>query len=122
MRDKKRIDRVVVEKIIHYCDDIENLIQRFGATLEHFISDSAFQYSCGMCIIQIGELTTRLSEDFKIQHSDIAWKEIKGLRNIHAHDYESLDFEEIWSILTEDIPNLKNKLQKILLEMQEQNL
>ena len=121
MRDKARVDRVVVEKIIHYCNDIENLIQRFGTTLEKFISDSAFQYACGMCILQIGELTTRLSEDFKIKHSDIAWKEIKGLRNIHAHDYESLDFEEVWNILTEEIPELKNKLQKILLEMQEQN-
>ena len=119
MKDKKRVDRFVVEKIIHYCKDIESLIQRFGSTLEKFISDAAFQYSCVMCIIQIGELTTRLSEDFKIQHSDIAWKEIKGLRNIHSHDYESLDFEEIWSILNEDIPDLKNKLQKILIEMQE---
>jgi uncharacterized protein with HEPN domain len=121
MRDKKRVDRVVVEKIVHYCNDIESLIKRFGSTLEKFISDSAFQYSCGMCIIQIGELTTRLSEDFKNKHADIAWKEIKGLRNIHAHDYESLDFEEIWNILNEEIPNLKNKLQKILVEMQEQN-
>ena len=121
MRDKARVDRVVVEKIIHYCNDIENLIQRFGTTLEKFISDSAFQYACGMCILQIGELTTRLSEDFKNQHSDIAWTQIKGLRNIHAHEYEKINFNYIWITLTEEIPELKNKLQKILLEMQEQN-
>ena len=112
MRDKNRVDRVVVEKMIHYCNDIE---------LEKFNSDFAFQYSCGMCIIQIGELTTRLSEDFKNQHSDIAWTQIKGLRNIHAHEYEKINFNYIWITLTEEIPDLKNKLQKILAEMQEQN-
>ena len=95
MRDNNRVDKIVVEKIIRYCNDIESFIQRFGSTAEKFNSDSAFQYSCGMCIIQIGELTTRLSEEFKNRHAYIDWKNIKGLRNIHAHDYERLDFEEI---------------------------
>ena len=43
------------------------------------------------------------------------------MRNIHAHEYEKINFNYIWITLTEEIPDLKNKLQKILLEMQEQN-
>ena len=67
-----------------------------------------------MCILQIGELTTRLTEDFKNQHSEIAWNQIKALRNIHAHEYEKVDFNYMWQILTEDIPELKKSLQEIL--------
>lgn len=67
-----------------------------------------------MCIIQIGELTTRLTAEYKAQHAEIPWKQIKGMRNIHAHDYERVDFEVMWNALTEEIPALKDSLAKIL--------
>ena len=66
MKDKNRVDKVVVlQKIIGYCNDIEIFTNRFGNNFENFKSDRAFQMYCGICIVQIGELTTRLSEDFK---------------------------------------------------------
>lgn len=106
-------DKIILQKIIDYCDKTEILIERFGATYEKFVSDFGYQMACGMCIIQIGELTTRLTEDFKNQNLEIAWTKIKGLRNIYAHDYESVNLKMIWEILTEDIPKLKEDLQKI---------
>lgn len=33
------------------------------------------------------------------------------MRNVHAHDYEKVDFDTMWKTLTLDIPDLKNKLQ-----------
>lgn len=118
MRDKNRVNKTVLKKIINYCNDIENLIERFGNSFENFEKDFAFQYSCGMCIIQIGELTTRLTDDFKEKYSSIEWQRIKGLRNIYAHEYESIRFEILWEVFTEDIPELKEKLQKILSEIE----
>ena len=114
MKKKPRnTNKIVIQKIIKYCTDIEKLQQMFGNSFEDFNSNFAFQYSCGMCIIQIGELTTRLSDEFKNQHSEIAWNQIKALRNIHAHDYESVRFDVIWEILTKDIPELKKSLKAI---------
>lgn len=114
MRNEKNVDEIILQKIIDCCESIAGLIKRFGDNYEIFISDFAFQMSCGMCIIQIGELTNRLSEEFKSENPEIAWREIKSLRNIHAHEYEKIDFEEIWQILTKDIPDLKFQLEKIL--------
>ena len=108
------IDKITIQKMIGYCNDIERMIKRFGNTFEDYMSDVDFQYSSGMCIIQIGKLTTRLTENFKKQHSEIAWNAIKAMRNIHAHDYEGVDFARIWDTLTEDIPELKKSLQEIL--------
>lgn len=116
MRDKNRVNKVVVKKIIGYCIDIVNLKKMFGSTFEEFEKNFAFQYAAGMCIIQIGELTTRLTEDFKNQNSEIDWIGIKGLRNIYAHDYEKIDIELVWDALTKEIPDLKEKLEKILAE------
>ena len=117
MRDKNRVNKVVLKKMIEYCSDIEENFAKFENPAEEYISDKFFRYACDMCILQIGELTTRLSEDFKENFSEIAWKQIKGLRNIHVHEYEKVDFEEMLKILQNDIPDLKEKLQKILEQM-----
>lgn len=114
MRDSNRVNRTIIKKIIEYCEQIENLIERFGATFENFKSDKAFQLSCSMCIIQIGELNKRLSEDFKIEHSDIPWRAIKAMRNVLVHEYEEVNLQSAWEDLTRGIPELKLQLEKIL--------
>ncbi len=110
----ERTDRVILQKIVGYCDTISELTERFGKTFDNYVSDNAFQLSCSMCIIQIGELTTRLSNDFIARHSDVPWREIKAMRNIHAHDYENVDLSTMWETLTEDIPKLRDSLKYIL--------
>ena len=67
-----------------------------------------------MCIIQIGELVGRLSDDFRSAHEDIPWYEIKALRNLHAHDYENVNMELVWEAITIDVPELKKNLEALL--------
>ncbi len=56
-------DIVVLSRIIKYCEDIDDLMKRYGSDMEKYKTDISFQYSCNMCIIQIGELVTRLSDE-----------------------------------------------------------
>ena len=114
MRKRRDTNRIVIQKMVGYCDDIQTLRTRCEDSFERYISDIGFRYACDMCILQIGELTTRLTDEFKVQHSDIPWHEIKGLRNIHAHEYESVNLNYMWDTLTRDIPTLKSQLEKIL--------
>jgi uncharacterized protein with HEPN domain len=109
-------DREVILKMIKYCNDVEQLMEKYNSDFEAYKTDISFQYSCNMCIIQIGELVSRLSEDFLEKHSQIPWYAIKGMRNLHAHDYEKVDLNIVWNTLTEDIPDLLNKLDIILNE------
>jgi uncharacterized protein with HEPN domain len=109
-------DREVILKMIKYCNDVEQLMEKYNSDFEAYKTDISFQYSCNMCIIQIGELVSRLSEDFLEKHSQIPWYAIKGMRNLHAHDYEKVDLNIVWNTLTEDIPDLLNKLDMILNE------
>lgn len=120
MKNENRdLNKIVLQKIIKYCDDIETVMNEFNYSFELFISKITFQYTCSHCIVQIGELTTRLTEEFKNQHAEIQWKLIKAMRNIHAHDYESVKLDKVWNTLINDIPELKEKLTKILDEMNE---
>ena len=66
-----------------------------------------------MCIIQIGEFVSGLDDDFVKKYSDIPWRQIKGMRNIYAHDYDIIDNDIIWETITEEIPELREKLQAI---------
>lgn len=36
------------------------------------------------------------------------------MRNLHTHDYENVDMEIVWNTLLEDIPTLKQSLEKLL--------
>lgn len=121
MQSENRVNKVIIQKIIGYCNDVEELKNIFGNTFEEFQSKFAFQYSCGMCIMQIGELISRLPENFKEKHSEVAWIKIKGLRNVYAHDYESINLEKVWKIFNENIPELKENLTQILSEMENQD-
>lgn len=88
---------------------------RFDKDFELYKKDLSFQYACNMCIIQIGELANRLSDEVKEANKDIPWRAIKGMRNLHAHDYENVDLEIVWNTLAEDIQALKETLEKLLL-------
>ena len=112
----KRSDRIILLKIISYCDDVQLLMERFGYDYQTYCSDITFRYATNMCIIQIGELVGRLSEEIIEKNKQIPWRAIKGMRNLHAHDYDNVDHEIVWETLKSDIPALKQELVIILHE------
>ena len=95
--------RMTVRDIVDYAAFI---------TSENFVQRDA----CCFYLLQIGELARTLSDSFKDVHDDIPWKQIRGLRNMVAHNYGHVDFEIIWSIVQDDIPVLFEKLHAILNE------
>ena len=107
-------DREVIIKMIKYCHDISFLMEKYQSDFQTYKSDISFQYACNMCIIQIGELVSRLSDEFLELHSQIPWHAIKGMRNLHAHDYDRVDLSIVWNTLKEDVPELLKQLEEIL--------
>ena len=100
-------DKSILRHIIKYCKDIAEFIDRFGKDFDIFTNDKAYFNAVSMCILQIGELSAGLSEDFRLKTSDkIPWSDIKGMRNIVAHDYGALDEALVWETATSDIPSL----------------
>ena len=100
-------DQSVLQHIKGHCDDIEGFVKRFGKDFDIFTSDKAYFNAVSMGILQIGELAGSLSEEYRAKTSGkIPWSNIKGMRNIVAHDYGSLDEELLWETAIEDIPVL----------------
>ena len=114
----KNEDAVIIKKMIKYCNDIQTLMVRFDKDFEQYKKDISLQYACNMCIIQIGELANRLSDEVRETNKDIPWRAIRGMRNLHAHDYENVDLEIVWNTLVEDIPLLRKKMELLLCDTQ----
>lgn len=107
-------DKIVLKKIIQYCDEVKQLIEQCGGTKENFMNDMACRYACAMCMMQIGELSNRVSDEAKVQMSVIAWNAIRGMRNVLAHDYVSVNWDVIWSTLRMNLPLLRSACEQYL--------
>lgn len=102
---KKNID--ILEHIKSYCEDIVKSVGRFGNDKTAFDMDRDYRNSVCMSLLQIGELTGHLTEDFRDEtKKEIYWPAIKGMRNLFAHNYGAVDIERVWETVISDIPQL----------------
>jgi len=62
----------------------------------------------------IGEAAANMPESIQEQFADIPWGKMKGMRNILAHEYFGLDNQVLWKTIQEDLPPLKQALEKLL--------
>ena len=97
-----------LQHIRDYCNAIENTIKRYGASYEVFQKDGDYQRSIAFSILQIGELSSGLSTEFRLASAKrIQWGPIKGMRNWVAHNYGNISFDVMWETAISDIPVLK---------------
>ena len=97
-----------IQHIRDYCTEIEKTVTRYGRAFAIFDSDPDYQRSVSFSILQIGELSGGLSQEYRQATADrVQWGPIKGMRNLVAHNYGSMSREIIWETATTDIPALK---------------
>jgi uncharacterized protein with HEPN domain len=98
-----------------YCEDIADSIVRFGAVYEIFAKDRDYFNSVSMCLMQIGELSRGLSDEFKDEtRNQIQWGSIKAMRNLFAHAYAAMSRAVVWETAMKDIPELLRFCDAIL--------
>ena len=109
-----------LQRIAHirdYCVEIQKTIVRYGDTFEAFDSDADYQRSVSFSILQIGELSGGLSQEFRQATANrVQWGPMKGMRNLVAHSYGSMNREIIWETAVNDIPALKQFCEEQLAE------
>ena len=104
----------IIKRIIEYSNEIDETVKHFGDDVNNFNINNIYRNAISMCILQIGELTGLLSEEFKSNYSNIPWRNIKGMRNIMAHKYGHIDKTVVWEAVKYDIPSLKSNCIKII--------
>lgn len=85
-------------------------------TYEQFLSDKKTQDAVVRNFEIIGEASKNLPEDLKTRYPAIAWKRIAGLRDIIAHGYFRVDYETLWDVIIEILPQFRKDLTRIYSE------
>lgn len=62
----------------------------------------------------VGEAASKLDDEYKKLHPTIPWRNMIGLRNIIIHDYSSVNLEEIWRIITDELSSTIIEIEKLL--------
>ena len=93
-----------IEKIMGYCD---------GLRFEDFISDSKLVEACVFNLSQMGELCRVVDSAFADAHPQVPWREMVGLRNRIVHDYDGVNLLLVWQIISDDLPLLREALEKL---------
>lgn len=84
-----------------------------GKTKEEIEADELLIDSIMFRIIQIAENNSRLTDQFKAEHSEVPWIAIKGMRNKIVHDYGYVDLTIVYDTVIHGIPNMYEKLKSI---------
>ena len=95
-------------QIEFYMDDVSH---------EEFLQNRLLQDGVIRQLEVMGEAARNLSDDLRNEYPQIPWRQMIGLRNRMAHAYFNVDLQIVWEIVRGDIPDLKEKIKRILTEM-----
>jgi uncharacterized protein with HEPN domain len=105
-----RRDGLLVEDIVAAADAIAEFIA--GYTAETLASNPLVRNAVVNQLTVIGEAVAPLSASVRDQHPEIPWTDIKGLRNVVVHNYFGIDWAEVWSAASSDVPVLRPQLSQ----------
>lgn len=108
-------DKARLQHIYDAITEIESYIA--NKDFSHFMENSMMRFACIKQMEIIGEASNHISDEVKSKFSSIEWTQIVGMRNVFVHEYFGVDSTLVWEIIKKDIPELKEKIKKILEEV-----
>jgi len=108
----KREILLLLEDIHDACGKI--LTYTTGRSYDDFTSDDKTIDAVVRNFEIIGEAANRIPEDFKSDHPEIEWRKIIAFRHRIIHEYFGINYEIVWKIKEENVPELKNFMKRII--------
>ena len=109
-------------KFIHFLNDIlvssEKIISLVeNKSFDKFVQDWVIVDATIRNLEIIGEAVKNLPDEIKRKYPFIEWKKIAGLRDILIHEYFGVNYNILWDIVKNKIPELKVQITKIVDEL-----
>lgn len=101
---------------LQHIRDAIGRIKRYLANTDEssFKQDTMVQDAVIRQIEIIGEAVKRLSPAFRSSRKHIPWQDIARMRDKLIHDYFGVDVEKVWDTAQNDIPPLKDEIDRFL--------
>ena len=100
-----------LDHMLHTCEELEVCLTGINS-VEDFENSIVVRRAVVMCLLDLGELITSLSEKEISLFPSESWHKIVGFRNRAAHGYHSMDFEIVYTLATVRVPPLYEFLKQ----------
>lgn len=105
-------DTVPMRHMLDYAREAVALVRfRSRSDLD---SDRLLQLGLRLIIQVVGEAANRVSKEGQARYPEIPWREAVAARNRIVHGYDTVDYDLVWRILTEEFPLLIAALERAL--------
>ena len=109
-----RREELYLNDIVEAADAISQFI--LGVEQDSFLQNDLLRSAVLQKLIIISEGAARLPKEFREHHTEIEWKDIVAFRNIAVHAYFAVEWSIVWVAATQDAPELRTKIARILAE------
>ena len=112
MNQSEREERDYLEDILAEIANLKAFTH--GITFESFKRDQKTIYACQRSLEVIGEAAKCISSETKLEHPQVEWRKIAGIRDVIIHNYSGVDLSVIWESIQTSIPVLKTQVESII--------
>jgi uncharacterized protein with HEPN domain len=88
--------------------------QSADLTWDRFSGDETLRRAFVRSLEIIGEAAKKVPDDFRLRHTSVEWRSMAGMRDRLIHDYFGVDYELVWDVIQNRIPELRRQLSSIL--------
>lgn len=100
--------------LAHILEAIQRIESYIAAGQEAFFDQKMVQDAVIRNFEIIGEATKRLPSEFRQAHPDIPWRGMASLRDVLIHDYAGVDLNEVWRVIENELPRVKEAVVGVL--------
>jgi uncharacterized protein with HEPN domain len=99
----------------HILDEVDFILKASDKKVsEDVINDAVLSRAIIRSLEIVGEASKKLNDEFKVKYPIVEWRKLAGTRDKLIHDYFGVDYEIVWDIIENKLPQSRSSIIEII--------